>query len=93
MVNGVVLCELVRVLRGAYRLDKDTVAATLEKVLDTAQFVVEQAGVARRALDDCRRGREDLADYLIGWRNRRAGCSHTATFDAVLRRSGLFRLL
>lgn len=83
----------VWVLREAYRLDRPTVAATLEKVLDTAQLVVEQADLARRALDDYRRGRGDFADYLIGWRNRQAGCSDTVTFDRALARSRLFRIL
>ncbi|MBI2156103.1 MAG: type II toxin-antitoxin system VapC family toxin [Candidatus Rokubacteria bacterium] len=92
-INAIVLCELVWVLREAYRLDKPTVIATLEKVLDTAQLVVEQADLARRALDDYCRGRGDFADYLIGWRNRQAGCSDTATFDRALRRSVLFRVL
>lgn len=92
-INVIVLCELVWVLREAYHFDKPTVAATLEKVLDTAQLVVEQADLARRALDDYRRGRGDFADYLIGWRNRQAGCSDTATFDRALGRSALFRVL
>jgi predicted nucleic-acid-binding protein len=93
LVSVIVLCELVWVLREAYRLDKDTVAATLEKILDTAQFTVEHADLARRALDEYRRGRGDFADYLIGWRNRDAGCRHTATFDRALRSSRLFRVL
>jgi predicted nucleic-acid-binding protein len=93
LVSVIVLCELVWVLREAYRLDQDTIATTLEKVLDTAQLIVEQADLARRALDDYRRGRGDFADYLIGWRNRQVGCAHTATFDQMLRRSSLFRVL
>jgi hypothetical protein len=28
-------------LRGAYGVDRGTVAATLEKILDTAQFVID----------------------------------------------------
>jgi len=92
-INAIVLCEFVWVLREAYRLDKPTVTATLEAVLDTAQLVVEQADLARQALEDYRRGRGDFADYLIGWRNRQVGCSDTATFDRALGRSGLFRVL
>ena len=92
-ISAIVLCELVWVLREAYHLDKPTVAATLERVLDTAQLVVEQADLARRALDDYRHGRGDFADYLIGWRNRQAGCSDTVTFDRALGRSRLFRVL
>ena len=92
-VDVIVLCELVWVLREAYGLDRATVAETLEKVLDTAQLVVAQADLARRALDDYRRGRGDFADYLIGWRNRQSGCSDTVTFDRALGRSPLFLAL
>lgn len=92
-VSTIVLCELVWVLRDAYGFDRNTVVTTLEKILDTAQFVIEDRDVARRALADYRHGPGDFSDYLIGWRNRQAGCSETATFDRALRRSGLFRLV
>ena len=92
-INAIVLCELVWVLRDAYGLDKPTVVATLATLLDTAQLVVEQADLARHALDDYRRGRGDFADYLIGWRNRETGCSDTVTFDRALRNNRLFRVL
>jgi predicted nucleic-acid-binding protein len=92
-VNTIVLCELVWVLRNAYGVDRDTVAATLEKILDTAQFVIEDKDLVRRALADYRHGPGDFSDYLIGWRNRHAGCSETATFDRALSRSELFRLV
>jgi predicted nucleic-acid-binding protein len=92
-ISAIVLCELVWVLRGAYGLGRPTVAATLEKVLDTAQLVVEQADLARRALDEYRRGPGDFADYLIGWRNRQLGCADTVTFDRALGRNPLFRVL
>jgi predicted nucleic-acid-binding protein len=92
-VNTIVLCELVWVLRDAYGFDRETVVTTLEKILDTGQFVIEDRDMARRALADYRHGPGDFSDYLIGWRNREAGCSETATFDRALRRSGLFRLV
>ena len=92
-VNAIVLCELVWVLRDAYGVDRDTVVTALEKILDTAQFVIEDRDSARRALADYHHGPGDFADYIIGWRNRQAGCSETATFDRALRRSGLFRLV
>ena len=91
-INTIVLCELVRVLRHAYGVDRDAVVATLEKILDTAQFVIEDKDLVRRALADYRQGPGDFSDYLIGWRNRHAGCSETVTFDRALSRSELFRL-
>jgi predicted nucleic-acid-binding protein len=92
-VDAIVLCELVWVLGDAYGFDKATIVDTLERLLDTAQLVVEQADVARRALADYAKGRGDFADYVIGWRNRGHGCSETVTFDRALRRSRLFRVL
>jgi predicted nucleic-acid-binding protein len=92
-INDIVLCELVWVLRDAYGFDRGTVVTTLEKILDTAQFVIEDRDLARRALADYRQGPGDFSDYLIGWHNRQAGCSETATFDRALGRSELFRLV
>jgi len=92
-INVIVLCELVWVLRDAYGFDKGTVITTLERILDTAQFVVEDRDAVRRAVDDYRRGPGDLSDYLIGWRNRQAGCADTVTFDRDLRKSRLFTVL
>lgn len=65
---------------------------TLE-IFDTAQFVIEDRHLARRALVDYRHGPGDFSDYLIGGRNREAGCSETVTFDRALRRSELFRIV
>ena len=93
VIDVIVLCELVWVLREAYGFDRGTVVTTLEKILDTGEFVIEDRDLARRTLADYRRGPGDFSDYLIGWRNRQAGCSETATFDRGLRRSELFRLV
>lgn len=92
-ISSVTLCELVWVLDGAYRLDRLAIASALERILDTADFVVEDRDVVRRAVADYRRGPGDFADYLIGWRNRAAGCETTATFDRGLRGGELFRML
>jgi predicted nucleic-acid-binding protein len=47
----------------------------------------------RRSLDEYRAGRADFADYLIGWQNRKAGCSETVTFDGKLGRAAGFAIL
>lgn len=92
-VSAIVLCELAWVLGGAYGLDRRTVAATIEKILETRQFATEEPDIVRRALADYRRGPGDFSDHLVGWRNRQAGCPATATFDRALRGSDLFRVL
>lgn len=92
-VDDIVLCELVWVLRGAYRLGKATIAAALEKVMSTALFSFNDRDLLRRALEDYRDGPGDFADYVIGRRNTRAGCGHTVTFDRSLEGSASFLLL
>jgi predicted nucleic-acid-binding protein len=92
-LDSVVLCELVWVLRGAYGCDKATILDTLERILATAQFDIGDKDLVRLALEDHRGGSGDFADYLIGHRNREAGCASTATFDRRLRSSAVFRVL
>ena len=92
-VDDVVLCELVWVLRGAYRTDKPAIVSALQKLVGTALFSFEDREMLRRAVEDYRKGSGDFADYLIGRRNRRAGCEDTATFDRALKGASAFSLL
>lgn len=92
-ISAIVLSELVWVLRGAYRLGKAEVVDALEKLLDVAQFSIEDKDAARLALGDYRKGRGDFSDYLIGRRNRKLGCEATVTFDTQLEGSDLFDVL
>lgn len=92
-IDGIVLCETAWVLRTAYGLARGDVADALERILDTRQFAIEDRDSARQALDAFAEGRGDFADYLIGERNRRAGCRITLTFDRPLAESALFEEL
>lgn len=92
-VDDIVLCELVWVLRHAYRFDRSTIVAALDKVLSTSLLVFEDREVLRQALDDYRNQHGDFADHLIGRRNLRSGCESTATFDGELEGSASFTLL
>jgi predicted nucleic-acid-binding protein len=92
-LDVVVLCEVVWVLRGAYGFGKPTVTEAVAKILDAAQFSVDDRDLLREALEAYRGGQEDFADYVLGLRNRNAGCSGTATFDRALKRNVLFTVL
>jgi predicted nucleic-acid-binding protein len=92
-LEAVVLCELVWVLNGAYRVDKATIVETLSRILESAQFSVADRDLAMGALAAYRAGAGDFADYLLGGRNRDSGCQHTVTFDRSLKGSRLFSLL
>lgn len=93
LIGSVVLCELVWVLETGYGFARAEIGATLEKVLATAQFEIEDKDVALAALDDFRRSTADFSDCLLGRRNRDAGAAETVTFDRGLRGLEGFRLL
>lgn len=92
-LTALVLCALVRVLRGAYELDRSAVATTVERIPATVQFEVEHKDAMYEAWGDYQAGTGDFADYVIGRRGKDAGCDHTATFARRLKASTLFRTL
>jgi predicted nucleic-acid-binding protein len=92
-VGAIVLCELVWVLEAGYRFKRSAIAATVEQLLATAQFEIEDKDLALSALRDFRRTGADFSDCLIGRRNRAAGAAETVTFDRTLTRLDGFRLL
>ena len=92
-VDDIVLCELVWVLRGAYRFSKPTVASALDKIMSTTLFSFDDRELLRGALDEYQQGIGDFSDYLIGRRNSRAGCEQTVTFDRSLGDGPSFSLL
>jgi predicted nucleic-acid-binding protein len=81
------------VLRGAYGLKKKSILLAVDQILETAGFLVEGRDLVREAVEQFRLGRGDFTDYLLGARNRAAGCSDTVTFDRSLRGSKLFAML
>ena len=92
-INAIVFCELVWVLRSAYAFSRDDIVPVLAALLETPEFVVEDADLARRAAAQYSTGGADLADYFLGRRNERSGCSRTFTLDGKLKDDPLFRPL
>jgi predicted nucleic-acid-binding protein len=81
VINLIVLCELVWVLRGAYKTDKKTILAVLRKLLGSAELSIETPELAWAALNDFEKGNADYSDYLIAHKNKELGSLHTVTFD------------
>jgi predicted nucleic-acid-binding protein len=92
-INAIVLCELVWVLESAYRYPRNIVASTMEKILMTGDFEIEDRDTAWQALADYRGTKADFADCLIVRRNTVAGCEETGTFDKRVKGIRDFRLL
>jgi predicted nucleic-acid-binding protein len=92
-IDDVVMCELVWVLRISYRFDKATIAGTLEQMLGTGLFTFADRELLLHALTAYRDGSGDFSDQVIGYRNSKAGCETTMTFDQALRESEAFSIL
>ncbi|MBM3345924.1 MAG: type II toxin-antitoxin system VapC family toxin [Betaproteobacteria bacterium] len=76
-----VLLEAEWVLRSRYGLSKTEIAATVSALLGAVDIQLEDEPAVEEALYVWNDNAADFTDCLIGVRNRRLGCSATATFD------------
>ena len=93
LVNVIVLCETVWVLRSSYRIPRREIAAALDRLLGVSGLVIEDRDQVAAAVEAFRRGPGDFSDYLLGERNRAAGCVSTATLDRRLKSASSFQLV
>jgi predicted nucleic-acid-binding protein len=77
----VVIAELVWVLQFSYRFNKREIADVIEKLLRSAELMLENAEMVAQALRKFRVSRADFADCLIERSAHAAGCQHTRTLD------------
>ena len=77
----VVIAELVWVLQFSYQFNKRGIADVIEKLLRSAELMLENAEIVAQALREFRRSRADFADCLIERSTHAAGGQHTMTFD------------
>lgn len=80
-ISTVVLCELVWVLRRAYRLSTTEVADSIQEIIGSRNVAADRPA-AETGLDLLRRG-GDFADGIVRHDADQARCRHIATFDRV----------
>ena len=80
-INSIVLCEIVWVLKRAYKYNKNLITMVLKQILITTELEIENSDCALLALHDYEKGHADFADYFIAQINRDKGCEATVTFD------------
>ena len=68
-------------LRSRYGMQNTEIIAVISGMLDTAEIRFEDEPAIEEALFSWKDSAADFSDCLIGARNRRVGCSATATFD------------
>ena len=86
VISTIVLCELVWVLRRAYRVSTDEIAGALRRVIGTRAVELDRPA-AEAGLAMVLRG-GDFADGAIQFDASRARCEHIVTFDQDFARFG-----
>jgi predicted nucleic-acid-binding protein len=96
-ISLLVLTELCWVLKSLYGASQDELVATVEHLLQTAQFRVERREVVQAAIQwtrDSKRSKAGFVDVLIAQVATAEGCSHMASFDkAAVRGAGMTLLV
>ncbi len=82
LVSQLVLLETEWVLRSRYDFSKGQILEVIASLLDTVGIHTEDRQSVEEAIHHWKEASVDFADCLIAARNRRFGCSATATFDA-----------
>lgn len=77
----IVLVEVNWVLLRVYKRPRSEVLSTLDDLLDSRVFAIEERARVIRAISLARSTRADFADALIALGNEAQGCQGTATFD------------
>lgn len=77
-ISSPVVVELVWVLGKGYGFDPIAIVATLAKLLEMPNILVEDEDALRLATES---GKGDFVDRLIHFIGERAGCERTVTFD------------
>jgi predicted nucleic-acid-binding protein len=93
LLPDVVLAELEWVLEAAYRVPRQEILATLQRLLADERFEMQDRARFAEALRRYQAGSADLSDHLIGLAARAAGAETTLTFDRTLRGEPAFLVL
>jgi predicted nucleic-acid-binding protein len=80
-ISLIAMAETVWVLGRSLKLKSVEVAELIERLLEVDELVIESEQEVFAAMIALKDGQGSFADALIGALGRKAGCSHTLTFD------------
>ncbi len=80
-VSIVTLIEMTWTLRRSYKVDPDTIALLVRRLLASREIVVQAQDAVRRALRDAEGSGADFSDAIIAHLGIDADCDDTVTFD------------
>lgn len=83
-IADVSLCEIIWVLKTAYKYDKKSIVETLQALMGIEEFRFSSKELIKQALALYENGKASFADYFIILKNKEAGCEYTYSFDKTL---------
>lgn len=92
-ISSVVLVELYWTLERKYKIVRNTLLDTIEKLLTTEELSFEHRDEAWKALQSAKSIKVGFTDALISIVHQKYGCEITLTFDKRASRMGTFSLL
>lgn len=92
-INEITLCEIIWVLKRAYRYEKSVISTILQQLLNTDEIYISSYNEAQKAYHDYVIGNADFSDYFIARLNEKIGCSYTFSFDKKACQHESFKLL
>lgn len=92
-INEITLCEVVWVLKRAYRYDKIIILTILKQLLNINDVYISLHPEAWAAYYDYEKGNADFSDYFIAQINKKFGCLFTYSFDKKACENENFKLL
>lgn len=92
-INEITLCEIIWVLKRAYKYEKGIILDVLNKLLNADDIYISSHRQALAAFIDYSVGTADFSDYFIAQLNINAGCSCTFSFDKKACQHKNFKLL
>ncbi len=92
-VSNLVLLELAWVLDSAYGCTRAEVLEALERLTMMPVLHIDNLDVVHRAIAQGHKGKQDIADLLIGCCAAANGCTAVLTFDKAAARHELFERL
>jgi len=92
-INEITLCEIVWVLKRAYKYDKPIILSVLKQFLNAEDILIASHTQVLSAYDDYLAGNADFSDYLIAQLNKNAGCQVTFSFDKKACQHENFKLI
>lgn len=80
-ISSVVFAELIWALSKRYGYSQDQILDLVTQLINSTDFVIEQAEVISRVVDHCRSANSSLTDTLVSHLAATRGCEKTMTFD------------